>query len=70
MPVKVQEADTSGGAYTDITGATFAQVTASNKTQLINFKRSKRFCRLVITIAGTTPSYASAGQIFGQKKAN
>ncbi len=67
--VKVQESDTSGGTFTDIPGAVFPQVAAANKFQIINFKRTKRFCRLVIVIAGTTPSFASAGQIFGQKKA-
>lgn len=30
VDVKVQESDTSGGTYTDITGASFAQVTATN----------------------------------------
>ncbi len=68
LDVKVQECDTSGGTYSDITGATFTQITASNKSQIINFKRSKRFCRLLGTIAGTSPSFALAGQIYGFKK--
>lgn len=68
LDVKVQESDTSGGTYADIAGATFTQVTASNKSQVINFKRSKRFCKLIGTIAGTTPSFALAGQLYGMKK--
>lgn len=69
LDVKVQESDTSAGTYTDISGATFAQITASNKTLAINFKRSKRFVRLLATIAGTSPSFACAGIIFGEKRA-
>lgn len=69
LDVKVQESATSGGTYTDVTGAAFTQVTASNKAQVINFKRTLRFCRLLGTIAGTSPSFALAGQIYGQKKA-
>ena len=69
LNVKVQEADTSGGTYADISGATFVQVTVSNKSEIINFKRAKRFCKLIGTIAGTSPSFAFAGQLYGQKKA-
>lgn len=68
LDVKVQESATSGGTYTDIAGATFAQVTASSKTAFINFKRSLRFARAVATIAGTTPSFACAVAILGAKK--
>ena len=68
LDVKVQESDTSGGTYTDIPGAAFPQVTVANKSHIINFKRSKRFCRLLGTIAGTTPSFALAGQLYGVKK--
>jgi len=68
LDVKVQESDTSGGTYTDIAGATFTQVTAANKQQLINFKRSKRWLRAVATVGGTTPSFALAVSVFGRKK--
>lgn len=69
LDVKMQESDTSGGTYADISGATIAQVTAADKYKVINFRRTKRFCRAVATIAGTTPSYALAVAILGQKKA-
>lgn len=69
LDVKVQESATSGGTYTDITGATFTQVTAANKSQVINFKRAQRFCKLIGTIGGTSPSFALAGQLYGMKKA-
>lgn len=68
LDVKVQESDTSGGTYTDIPGAAFTQITAANKSQILDFKRSKRFCRLLATIAGTTPSFALAGQLYGVRK--
>lgn len=68
LDAKVQESD-DNSTFTDITGATFTQITASNKSQIITFKRAKRYCRLVFTIAGTSPSFASAGFIGGQKKA-
>lgn len=67
LDVKLQESDTSGGTYSDISGATFAQVTASNKEEIINFKRTKRFVRALATIAGTSPSFAFAVNVFGRK---
>lgn len=66
--VKAQES-ADNAAFSDITGATFPQITASNKTAAINFKRTKRYTRLVATIAGTSPSFAISGLIAGQKKA-
>ena len=65
--VKIQECDTSGGTYADITGATFTQVTTANQKQLKNFKRSKRFLKAVATIGGSSPSFALAVSIFGRK---
>jgi hypothetical protein len=69
LDVKIQESDTSGGTYTDISGAAFAQQTASNKWLAINFKRAKRFARGAVTIGGSTPSFTIAVAIFGVKKA-
>lgn len=69
LDVKIQESATSGGTYTDIAGATFAQQTASNKWLSINFKRSLRFGRAVAILAGTTPNFTMAVVILGQKKA-
>jgi hypothetical protein len=67
LDVKVQESN-DNSTFVDVVGATFTQVTASNRGQCITFKRSRRFCRLVGTIAGTSPSFALAGQVFGFKK--
>jgi hypothetical protein len=64
---KFQEGDTLGGAYSDIPGATFTQVTASTNLQTITFDRTKRFVRYVGTIAGTTPSF-TFGVLIGEQK--
>jgi hypothetical protein len=69
LDVKVQESATSGGTYTDVPDAAFTQITAANKSALINFRRTKRFCRLLATIGGTSPSFALSGGVYGVKKA-
>lgn len=68
LDVKVQESDTSGGTYTDIAGAAFTQVTASNNSQILrleglNTGSRKRFIRALATIAGTSPSFAFGCEI-------
>ncbi len=67
LDVKLQESDTSGGTYTDITGAAATQVTASNNSQVIRVEglgtSRKRFIRAVGTIGGTTPSFALSVEI-------
>lgn len=64
LDVKLQESDTSGGTYTDISGAAFAQVTDANHSLTIGVKVGdgvrKRFIRAVATIGGTTPSFTCA----------
>src|SRR5262245_24871764 len=65
---KIQESDTIGSGYTDISGATFSQVTASTNLQVISFERTKRYLRYVGTIAGTSPSFALAALLGEQKK--
>ncbi len=67
---KIQESDTSGGTYTDIAGATFTQVTATNNLQTIKIDVSaaKRFLRYVGTIGGTTPSFTMGVAFNGVKK--
>ncbi len=68
LDVKLQESETSGGTYTDIAGATFAQVVAANKEEVLNFKRSKRHVRAAVTTGGTSPSFTLAVSIFGRKR--
>jgi hypothetical protein len=57
----VEEADTSGGTYTAISGAT-TTVTADNDVKVIRIDglgqgSRKRFLRVVATFGGTTPSW-------------
>lgn len=66
LDVKLQESD-DNSTFTDISGATFTQVTASNSSQVkrlaeLNVTR-KRYVRAVATIAGTTPSFDFATEI-------
>lgn len=62
LDVKLQESDTSGGTFTDITGAAFTQVLGTGGADVISgvvvdLKSAKRFIRAAWTIAGTTPSF-------------
>ena len=70
--VKLQESETQGGAYTDISGGAFAvkDETGDNTHETINFTRTKRWVRMTITGAGTTPAILVSGSIHGQKKSN
>ena len=56
---KLQESDTSGGTYTDITGATVPQIAAANDNALYKVrarlqKGRKRFLRVVSVVATAT----------------
>ena len=51
---KIQESS-DNSTWTDVTGATFAAVTASNSLQTIVFDRTKRYLRHFRTTTGTTP---------------
>jgi hypothetical protein len=53
LDCKIQES-TDGTTWTDVTGASFTQITDSatnNKTQALNFQRTKRYLRGYLTIA-------------------
>lgn len=51
---KLQES-VDGNTWTDIAGATFANVTADNITQAISCTRTKRYVRWYRTLSGTSP---------------
>lgn len=60
LDVKLQSSDTSGGSYSDITGATFTQVSDTASFQGINVdkKSHKRWVKVVATYGGTsTPTF-------------
>lgn len=56
--------------WTDISGATFTQVTASDSFQKIGVQvaAAARYLRYVGTIAGTTPSFTMGVVLLGQKE--
>jgi hypothetical protein len=68
VDAKVQECATSGGSYTDVTGATITQITADSKTATIRVEglgtNRQRYLKLLITPAmtgGTTPKALISG---------
>lgn len=67
LDVKLQECATSGGTYTDVSGAVFTQVTATGNSQILRIEdlgvTRKRYLKAVGTIAGTTPSFAFGVEI-------
>ena len=64
---KIQESS-DNSTWTDVTGATFTTVTASNNIQTIVFDRTKRYLRHARTVAGTSPTFALSVLIGEQKK--
>jgi hypothetical protein len=64
---KIQES-ADGTSWSDIAGATFTTVTATDNVQAITFDRSLRYVRYVGTVGGTSPSFAMAVVISEQKK--
>lgn len=63
---KMQESS-DGTTWTDISGATFTAVTASNSLQVITFDRTKRYVRHYRTVSGTTPTFV-LGVVIGEQK--
>jgi len=66
LDVKIQEsADAS--TWTDVSGATFTQVTAANNSQIMRIEglgtSRKRYIRAVATVGGTSPSFTSAVEV-------
>lgn len=57
-------------AWTDITGATFTQVTATDSFQKIGVQVAVvgKYIRYVGTIAGTTPNFTMGVVLLGQKE--
>ena len=70
LDIKLTESDTTSGTYTDLSGATFTQVTgsASMQTLAINKDSSKRFIKIVQTIGGSSPTFTFSINLIGVKK--
>ena len=72
LDVKLQESDAEGSGYTDISGATFTQVTDAAQALekiTINTNDVKRYLRAVGTIGGTSsPAFTySVALVYGKK---
>jgi hypothetical protein len=74
VDAKVQECATSGGSYTDISGAAITQISADNKSAQIRVdglgtNARKRYIKVVVTPAltgGSTPkALVAANVLFG-----
>jgi len=60
LDVKIQSSDTSGGTYSDVTGAAFTQVSTSASKQVLVFAKSdaKRYVKVVSTTSTSTHTYS------------
>ena len=70
LDIKLTESDASGGTYTDLSVATFTQVTgsASMQTLAINKDECKRYIKIVQTIGGSSPTFTFSINLIGVKK--
>ena len=70
LDIKLTECATTGGTYTDLSGATFTQVTdsASMQTLVINKDSAERYIKIVQTITGSSPSFTLSINLIGVKK--
>lgn len=71
LNVKVTHADTSGGSYSDVSGATWTEVTDAadaHETLVLDSSGLKRFVKIVGTIGGSaTPTFAFGVNMTGFK---
>lgn len=67
LNVKLQEADATGGPWTDVAGAAFSQVTLTASTQKIsiNTNECKRYIRGVVDVGGAGPSFIVGVSVLG-----
>jgi len=66
---KVQESDTVGGTYTDVTGGGFTALSDSGTEALhLDTRGLKSFIRLTETLGGTSPVFDSAAVVVGRKQ--
>ena len=69
LSLDLKQGQTFSDSASDISGATFTQVTAANNVQVICFDRTKRYVRYVGTIGGSsTPTVLAAVFVGEQKK--
>jgi hypothetical protein len=60
LDVKIQSADTSGGTYSDVSGAAFTQVSTTASKQTLVFAKgdAKRYIKAVSTTSTSTHTYS------------
>lgn len=71
LDVKIQQSTDGSTGWTDVTGATFTQVTAAAdafETIFVDTEATQRYLRVVGTIAGASPSVAFCVSLFGNKQ--
>lgn len=68
LDVKLQESDAAGGTYSDISGATFTQLTAAGSQMIRVANRTNRYVRALSTQGGTdTPTFTWGVTLFAPK---
>ena len=70
LNIKVQDSDTSGGTYGDLSGAAFTEVTtsASLQTLEVNKDECNRFIKIVQTVGGSSPVFVYGISLVAAKK--
>lgn len=73
LDLKVQDCDTSGGTYADLsTPVAFAQKAAAQANSVdsivVDTRACRRFIKLYATAGGTTPSFTIGAVCLGQKQ--
>ena len=70
LDIKITECATTGGTYTDLSGAAFTQVVdaASMQTLVINKDSAERYIKIFQTITGSSPSFTFSINLIGVKK--
>jgi hypothetical protein len=71
LDVKIQHCATSGGSYTDVTGAAFTQVTdtAGVQTLVLDLNKVNKYIKVIGTLGGTsTPTFPYGVAFIGIKK--
>jgi hypothetical protein len=70
LAAKIQESDTVGGTYTDVTGGGYTGLTDADgfETLHLETRKLKSFIRLTETLGGSSPVYDSGLVLVGRKQ--
>jgi len=70
LAVKLEESDTVGGTYTDVTGGGFTTLSDASGTETIHVdtRGLKSFIRVTETLGGTSPVFDSSVIVVGRKQ--